>query len=89
MIFRVVAILAAVAIIGLSLWAFFASRRSVAAMEKDEIVRQRHALRLAGWREDPRTGRWSHPTKTTGELLMSEAEMVEATGKDWPEELRR
>ena len=56
---------------------------------QDVLSQQARALRAAGWREDRRTGRWSHPTKTNGELLMSEAEMVEATGSDWPEELRR
>jgi hypothetical protein len=85
---RALALVAALALIGLSLWAFWNSRRGA---ESDKATRQRQAraLREAGWRENARSGRWSHPTKTNGELLMSEAEMVEATGSDWPEELRR
>jgi uncharacterized protein HemX len=86
---RVLALIAGLALIGLSLWGYWQARRKVPAAEKAARARQAQALRDAGWRENRDTGRWSHPTKTNGELLLSEAEMVEATGTDWPEELRR
>jgi hypothetical protein len=86
---RVLGLLVALILVALTFWAFRSSRRAAAAIEKDAQSQQVRALLSAGWRENRRTGRWSHPTKTNGELLMSEAEMVEATGSDWPEELRR
>jgi hypothetical protein len=87
MVARTLGLIAVLLVIALTIWAVASSRRR--GREQDALSQQARALRAAGWREDRRTGRWSHPTKTNGELLMSEAEMVEATGSDWPEELRR
>ena len=87
MVVRTLGLIAVLLLIALTAWAVTSSRRR--AREQDALSQQARALRAAGWREDRRTGRWSHPTKTNGELLMSEAELVEATGSDWPEELRR
>ena len=86
---RALAVIAALALIAVCVWSFWSSRHRVDATEKAALAQQARALRDAGWHENHRTGRWSHPTKTNGELLLSEAEMVEATGSDWPEELRR
>jgi type II secretory pathway pseudopilin PulG len=87
MVARTLGLIAILLLIALTAWAVTTARRR--GREQDALSQQARALRAAGWREDRRTGRWSHPTKTNGELLMSEAEMVEATGSDWPEELRR
>ena len=87
MVVRTLRPIADLMLIALTVWAFASARRR--GREQDALSQQARALRAAGWREDRRTGRWSHPTKTNGELLLSEAEMVEATGSDWPEELRR
>jgi hypothetical protein len=87
MVVRTLGLIAVLLLIALTAWAVTSSRRR--EREQDALSQQARALRAAGWREDRRTGRWSHPTKTNGELLLSEAEMVEATGTDWPEELRR
>lgn len=87
MLYRALGLVAVLLLIALTTWAFVASRRHT--REQDALSQKARALRAAGWREDPHTGRWSHPTKTNGQLLLSEAEMVEATGSDWPEELRR
>ena len=87
MVVRTLGLIAVLLLIALTAWAVTSSRRR--GREQDAQSQLARALRAAGWREDRRTGRWSHPTKTNGELLMSEAEMVEATGSDWPEELRR
>jgi hypothetical protein len=86
---RALGLLVALLLLAFCAWTLWSSRRGPAASEKAARARQARALRAAGWREDHRTGRWSHPTKTNGELLLSEAELVEATGSDWPEELRR
>jgi type II secretory pathway pseudopilin PulG len=87
MVVRTLGLIAVLLLIALTVWGFASSRRR--EREQDALSQQARALRAAGWREDRRSGRWSHPTKTNGELLMSEAEMVEETGSDWPEELRR
>jgi hypothetical protein len=89
MAFRALGLIAALILLALCFWTFWSSRRRAPGSDKAALANQARALRDAGWHENHRTGRWSHPTKTNGELLLSEAEMVEATGSDWPEELRR